>query len=62
MQTAIVKYQIGSHGGKLNVLIDENDPDGVVLAKANVQLRQEAGADLPMESVKFTILQRINKT
>jgi hypothetical protein len=34
MQTAIVKYQIGSYSGKMNVLLNENDPNDVVIEKA----------------------------
>ncbi len=35
MQTAIVKYQIGSYSGKMNVLVDENNPKDGVIEKAN---------------------------
>ena len=34
MQTAIVKYQIRSFSGKMNVLVDENDSNDVVIEKA----------------------------
>jgi hypothetical protein len=61
MQTAIVKYKIGSHGGKLNVLVDDNDPDEVVIDKAKAQLFKEAGSVLPMENVSFTIVDRIDE-
>jgi hypothetical protein len=56
MQTAIVKYKIGSHGGKLNVLIEDNDSDDVVIEKAEAQLFKEAGTEMPMENISFTIL------
>jgi hypothetical protein len=56
MQTAIVKYQIGSYSGKMNVLVDENDPNDVVIEKAKAQLFKEAGTALPMKNVSFTIL------
>lgn len=61
MQTAIVKYQIGSYSGKMNVSVDENDPNDVVIAKAKSQLFKEAGTTMPMEYVSFTILDRINE-
>ena len=61
MQTAIVKYKIGSYSGKMNVLVDENDSNDVVIEKAKPQLFKEAGTILPMENVSFTILDRINE-
>ena len=61
MQAAIVKYQIGSHGGKLNVLIEDNESNDVVIEKAKDQLFKEAGTEIPMENVSFTILDRINE-
>jgi hypothetical protein len=61
MQTAIVKYRIRSRSGKMNVLVDPNDPNDVVIEKAKAQLFKEAGATLPMENVSFTILDRIDE-
>lgn len=61
MQTAIIKYQIGSYGGILNIIVDENDPNNVVIAKAKVQLDREVGTDLPLEYVSFTIVNRIDE-
>lgn len=61
MQTAIVKYQIASYSGKLNVLVDENDRNDVVVDKAKARLFKEAETVLPMEYVNFTILDRIDE-
>ena len=61
MQTAIVKYQIGSYSGKMNVLVNENDSNDVVIEKAKPQLFKEAATTLPMENVSFTILDRSNE-
>ena len=61
MQTAIIKYQIGSYGGILNIMVNEDDLNNVVIAKAKVQLDREAGTDLPLGYVSFTIVNRIDE-
>lgn len=42
-------------------MVDRNDSDDVVITKAETQLFREAGAKLPMGSVSFTILDRIDE-
>lgn len=61
MQTAIVSYRIGSYSGNLNVDVDESDSNDVVIVKAKTQLNRETGAELPIGSVSFTIVERIDK-
>lgn len=60
MQTATVKYQIGSYKGTLKVVVDENDSNDIVIAKAKAQLDREAGTELPIGDVNFVVINRID--
>lgn len=57
MQTAIVKYQIATYSGEIQVNCSPDDDNEVVIAKAKARLRRLYG-ELPFGYQSFRIVKR----
>lgn len=57
MQTAIVKYQIATYSGEIQVNCDPDDDNEVVISKAKARLRRLYG-ELPFGYQSFSIVKR----
>lgn len=54
---AIVKYQIATYSGTVEVRIDPDDDNDTVIARAKERLRREAGT-FPMGYQSFKVVER----
>lgn len=57
-QIAVVKYQIASYSGTIEVSCRPDDDTDVVIAKAKARIRRLAGGSLPFGSESFRIIER----
>lgn len=56
-QVAIVKYQIATYSGTVEVPCDENDDADYVIARARAELRRKVGS-LPYGYHEFWVVRR----
>lgn len=57
MQTAIVKYQIATYSGEIQVNCDPDDDNEIVIGKAKAKLRRLYG-ELPFGYQSFKVIER----
>lgn len=55
---AVVKYQIATYSGTVDVYCDPNDDNDYIIAKAKKILRQNCGGKLPYGYENFKIISR----
>ena len=60
-QITIVKYQIATYSGEIQVYSDENDTDEEIKATARHQLSKSSPGGLPLGYQNFEIVSRKNR-
>lgn len=55
---AIVKYQVATYSGEVQVYCDENDEDEYIIAKARRIVIQKAGGSLPFGYESWKVVER----
>lgn len=55
---AIVKYQVATYSGEVQVNCDENDEDEYIIAKAKRILTQKSGGSLPFGYESWKVIER----
>lgn len=56
--TAIIKYQIATYSGTIQINCDENDENEYLIAKAKRILTQRAGGSLPFGCESWKVVKR----
>jgi hypothetical protein len=57
MQAAIVKYQVATYSGEIQVTCNPDDDDDIIIAKAKRQLIRRSGP-LPFGYQSFRVIER----
>ena len=55
---AIVKYQIATYSGEVQVNCNDNDEDEVIIAKAKRIVTQRSGGSLPFGYESWKVIER----
>lgn len=62
MDLCIVKYQVATYSGEIEICCDENDENEYIIAKAKKILKRKSGGNWPFgyESFKIILREKIN--